>query len=97
MHMTYITKHEEGEKEALAIDREIVDIDTNSKSTMSLSSIESEDLRDALASFDIDGSGTIDLNTILQAAEGKTRPKLHWSENRPVGLSDIRLASLTLS
>ena len=54
-----------------------------------LSSIVDEDLRMALAPFDKKGDGSIDLRKIMEAAEGKIPPKLHWSENRPrIGLSD---------
>lgn len=56
---------------------------------LALSSIADNDLREALAPFDADGSGTIDLLKVREAAEGKGPGKLHWSESRPmVGLAE---------
>lgn len=59
------------------------------KMLMALSSIQDKNLREALAPFDVDGSGTIDLHKVREAAEGKAPGKLHWSDDRPmVGLAE---------
>eukprot|EP00985_Skeletonema_marinoi_P012981 scaffold6380_cov127-Skeletonema_marinoi.AAC.3 len=65
------------------------DTPENEGKLLSLSSITDEDLREALAPFDVDGSGTIDLLKVRDAAEGKGPAKLHYSDDRPmVGLAD---------
>lgn len=58
---------------------------TSKTKVISLASIENEDLRTALAGFDYEGNGIIDLSKVQNAAEGKC----HWSDNRrKVGLAD---------
>lgn len=54
-------------------------------SLFALSSITDKDLREALAPFDVDGNGVIDLVAVRKAAKGN----LHWSDDRPmVGLAE---------
>ena len=56
------------------------EVGKNKETPLALSSIMDTELTEALAPFDVDGNGRINLVKVHDAAKGH----LHWSDDRPM-------------